>query len=92
MTSPSSTGAAALFAALEAATSRRLLQDLPVNAERATQDDTLTIVETFTTGEQYGFAVVGGRHRAARGALNGRCRRCVTTARYDELYSQYFEG
>jgi polar amino acid transport system substrate-binding protein len=46
-----------LFAAIESGDIAAILQDLPVNAYRATKDDTVKVVETYTTGEQYGFAV-----------------------------------
>ena len=84
-------GAAALFAALEAGNVEGLLQDLPVNAERAKQDDSVTIVETFTTGEQYGFAVSEGATDLS-GPLNEALQTARDDGTYDELYSQYFEG
>lgn len=83
-------GAAALFAALEAGNVEGLLQDLPVNAERARQDDSVTVVETFTTGEQYGFAVSEGATDLS-GPLNEALQAVRDDGTYDELYSQYFE-
>src|SRR5258705_4163366 len=46
-----------LFVAIEAGDIVGILQDLPVNAYRATKDKTVKVVETYKTGEQYGFAV-----------------------------------
>ena len=46
-----------LFAALEAGEIDGILQDLPVNGYRTTQDDSLVMIEEFPTDEQYGFAV-----------------------------------
>jgi polar amino acid transport system substrate-binding protein len=84
-------GAAALFAALEAGNVEGILQDLPVNAERATQDDSVTIVETYTTGEQYGFAVSEGATDLSE-PLNEALQTVRDDGTYDELYAQYFEG
>lgn len=83
--------AAALFSALEAGTVDAILQDLPVNAERAKEDDSLTIAETFPTGEQYGFAVAEGA-TDLRDALNGALQAVRDAGTYDELYSKYFEA
>ncbi len=46
-----------LFGALTSGDIDAILQDFPVNAFRATQDDAFVVTETFPTGEQYGFAV-----------------------------------
>ena len=83
--------AAALFSALEAGTVDAILQDLPVNAERAKQDDSLTIAETYPTGEQYGFAVKEG-NTELRDALNQALQDVRDSGTYDELYSKYFEA
>jgi polar amino acid transport system substrate-binding protein len=84
-------GAAALFAALEAGNVEGILQDLPVNAERAIQDDSVSIVETYTTGEQYGFAVSEGATDLS-GPLNEALQTVRDNGTYDELYAEYFEG
>lgn len=83
--------AAALFAALEAGTIEAILQDLPVNAERAQEEDSLTIGETYPTGEQYGFAVKEGA-TDLRDALNGALQAVRDAGTYDELFSKYFEA
>jgi polar amino acid transport system substrate-binding protein len=46
----------ALFLALESGEIDAILQDFPVNAYRAQQDEAVVVTETFPTGEQYGFA------------------------------------
>lgn len=84
-------GAAELFAALEAGQIVAILQDLPVNAERAQQDDSVEVVETFPTGEQYGFAVAEG-NTELRDALNDALATLREDGTYDELYAKYFEA
>ena len=49
-----------LFAALESGTIDAILQDLPVNGYRSTQDPSVEVIETYPTEEQYGFAVEKG--------------------------------
>ncbi len=51
----------------------------------------MTIVDTYTTGEQYGFAVSEGA-TDLREALNGALDAVRESGTYDELYGQYFEG
>lgn len=84
-------GAAALFSALEAGTVDAILQDLPVNALRAQEDDSLTIAETYPTGEQYGFAVKEGA-TDLRDTLNEALQAVRDAGTYDELHSKYFEA
>jgi len=84
-------GAAEMFAALEAGNVVGILQDLPVNAERAQQDATLTIVETFPTGEQYGFAVKEGNTQL-RDALNEALTALRADGTYDALFAKYFQA
>ena len=84
-------GADALFSALEAGTVQGILQDLPVNVERAQGDDSLTVVQTYPTGEQYGFAVAEGASEL-RDRLNEALQAVRDSGRYDELYAKYFEA
>jgi polar amino acid transport system substrate-binding protein len=81
--------AAALFAALNAGEIAAVLQDLPVNSDRATKDENVTVVETFKTGEQYGF-VVAKENTEAQGALNDGLSAVKEDGTYDELYEKYF--
>lgn len=82
--------AAALFAALEAGQIVAVLQDLPVNAERVTEDDSLAIVETYPTGEQYGFATAEESEPALLEALNTALAAVQEDGTYEELYRKYF--
>ncbi len=84
-------GAAELFAALEAGTIVGILQDLPVNAERAQADASLAIVATFPTGEQYGFAVKEGNTELLD-ALNAALAAVRADGTYDTLFAKYFEA
>lgn len=81
--------AAALFAALNAGEIAAVLQDLPVNSDRATKDDTVTVVETFKTGEQYGFAFAKD-NTEAQGQVNDGLTAVKDDGTYDELYEKYF--
>lgn len=82
--------AAALFAALEARQIVAVLQDLPVNAERVGEDDSLAIVETYPTGEQYGFATAEESEPALLEALNTALVTVQEDGTYEELYRKYF--
>lgn len=82
--------AAALFAALEAGQIMGVLQDLPVNADRVSQEDTLTIVETYPTGEQYGFATAEEASPALLEAINTALGELREDGTYDELYAEHF--
>lgn len=81
-----------LFTALEAGDVAAVLQDLPVNAEKARQDDTVEIAATFETGENYGFAA----RREGKEALVDEVNRILTEMRddgtYDEIWGRYFEA
>lgn len=81
--------ASALFAALEADEIQAVLQDLPVNSDRAQKSDTVTVVETFKTGEQYGFAVAKD-NTEVQGELNAGLKAAKDDGTYDEIYEKYF--
>ena len=77
-----------LFAALESGTIDAILQDLPVNGYRSTQDPSVTVIETYPTEEQYGFAVEKGNaellgvpQRRPRGAARRRHLRRAASPR-----------
>lgn len=78
-----------LFAAIEAEEIAAILQDLPVNAYRTTQDDSLEVVETYTTGEQYGFAVAKG-NEPVLSLINDGLAALRQDGRFDEIYATYF--
>jgi polar amino acid transport system substrate-binding protein len=80
---------AAMFLALEGKQVDAILQDLPVNAERALKDDKTALTATFTTGEQYGFAVAQD-NTALADVLNARIAELKSNGKYDEIYGKYF--
>lgn len=78
-----------LFAALESGDIDAILQDLPVNAYRATQDDSVSVVETYPTGEQYGFAVKKNATEVLA-FLNDGLAALRDDGTFDEIYGTYF--
>ena len=79
-----------LFIALEAGNIDGILQDLPVNGYRTTQDDTVTVVETYTTGEQYGFAVQEEGKEALLDAVNDALGAIRDNGTYDDIFAKWF--
>lgn len=80
-----------LFLALEAGDIEGILQDLPVNAERMVGDDTLTVVETYPTGEAYGFAVKEEGKEALLEAVNDALATLRSNGTYDTIYDSWFK-
>jgi polar amino acid transport system substrate-binding protein len=78
-----------LFTALQANQIQAVLQDLPVNADYARNNDNAQVVETYDTGEQYGFAVKKG-NTALLDAINGALQDVRDSGTYDTLYNKYF--
>lgn len=78
-----------LFAALESGSIEAILQDLPVNGYRSTQDDSVEVVETYPTDEQYGFAVEKGDSDLLE-FLNEGLQALRDDGTYDELFETYF--
>lgn len=78
-----------LFAALASGDIDAILQDLPVNAYRATQDESVVVVETYPTGEQYGFAVEKGDAELL-GFLDDGLTALREDGTFDEIYGTYF--
>jgi len=78
-----------LFAALESGTIDAILQDLPVNGYRSAQDPSVTVIETFPTEEQYGFAVEKGNAEMLA-FLNDGLEALHDDGTYDELFATYF--
>lgn len=81
---------AALFLAIEAGDVEAILQDLPVNGYRVTQDPKFQIAETYTTDELYGFAVA-----LDNTDLISDINSALTTLRdngtYGDLHEKYFD-
>jgi polar amino acid transport system substrate-binding protein len=78
-----------LFGAIAADEIAAILQDFPVNAYRATQDDSLVVTETFPTGEQYGFAVAKGNDTVLQ-MINDGLAELESSGELDTIYEQYF--
>mgnify|MGYP003330248010 FL=1 len=81
---------AAMFLALESKQVDAVLQDLPVNIDRANKQDSKTkVTATFTTGEQYGFAIAK-TNDALQSDINVALNIFRSTGTYDEIYKKYF--
>lgn len=81
-----------LFTGLDAGTIDGILQDLPVNAERAQNDDTVEVVATFPTGEEYGFGMKKEGKDALAEAVNRILQEMREDGTYDRIFAQYFEA
>jgi polar amino acid transport system substrate-binding protein len=79
-----------LFSALVSGSVDAILQDQPVNAERARTDDSVELVEEYDTGESYGFAVALEREDGLLAALDEGLDTLREDGRYDEIYDTYF--
>lgn len=77
-----------LFGALDSGDIEAILQDLPVNAGRVAEVDGLAVVETFPTGEQYGFAVEKGSDLKAD--LDEALATVRDSGDYDLIFEKYF--
>lgn len=81
--------ATALFAAINAGQIAAVLQDLPVNSDRAGKDDSVKVVGNIPTGEQYGFAVAK-EDTDLQTSLNDGLAAVKDAGTYDEIYEKYF--
>lgn len=79
-----------LFVALESGQIDAVLQDLPVNAERARDTDELEVVEEYDTDENYGFALEQDRGDDLLQVINDGLAEVRDDGTYDELYDSYF--
>ena len=79
-----------LFVALESGNVDGILQDLPVNADRAQKDDTVDVVDTYSTGENYGFATQEEGKEALLEAVNDALQTLRDNGTYDDIYDKYF--
>ncbi len=82
---PDTTG---LFGAIESGDIDAILQDLPVNAGRVAEDSSVAVVETYSTDEQYGFAVAQGSD--LKDELDGALEEVRDDGTYDALFEKYF--
>lgn len=78
-----------LFGALASGDIEAALQDFPVNAYQAAQDDTFVVVATFGEGEPYGFAAEKD-NEALIAAVDGSLETLKSDGTYDEIYAKYF--
>ena len=81
--------AAAMFLALESKQVDAVLQDFPINAFRAVKQGNTVVTSTFTTNEQYGFAVAM-ENTALQEAINDSLRDFNAQGVYDEIFAKYF--
>jgi polar amino acid transport system substrate-binding protein len=81
----------AMFLALESGDIDAILQDFPVNLDRANQGDEFEVTESFPTGEQYGFAV-SQDNQALIDAVNEQLTALRDDGGYDEIFEEYFPG
>jgi polar amino acid transport system substrate-binding protein len=79
----------ALFQALQGGEIAAVLQDFPVNAFFATQNDTVTVVEQYPTGEQYGFAAQVD-NTGLVDAINEQLESLRDDGTYDDIYMEWF--
>jgi polar amino acid transport system substrate-binding protein len=83
---------AEMYAAIKAGQVDALLQDLPVNLDHQKdpkQAGKFTVVETYKTDEQYGFAVKKG-NTALVDDINEQLTKMRDDGSYDEIYNKYF--
>jgi polar amino acid transport system substrate-binding protein len=78
-----------MFGALTSGDVAAVLQDLPVNSERAKQDDAFVVTATFPTGEQYGYAIEKG-DTAVLEFVNAGLAALEEDGRLEEIYDTYF--
>ena len=78
-----------LFAALESDQIAAILQDFPVNYDRASKDDLFVLTASIPTEEQYGFAVEKGDAETLE-LLNRGLQKIEDDGRLDEIYDRYF--
>ncbi len=79
----------AMFLAIESGEVSALLQDLPVNGYRASQDDSFVVVETYSTDEQYGFAAAMDNTDLID-QVNEQLTAMRDDGTYDEIYEEWF--
>ncbi len=81
-----------LFVALESGNVDGILQDLPVNADRAQKDDTVEVVATYSTGENYGFATQEEGKEALLTAVNEALQTLRDNGTYQDIFDKYFSA
>lgn len=79
-----------LFTALEAGTIDGILQDLVPNQAKAIEDDTVTVIETYQTDEEYGLAVQEEGAEDLLAAVNESLQTFRDNGTYDDIFTQFF--
>jgi len=79
-----------LFVALEAQDVVGVLQDIVVNQDRADNDTTVVVVETYPTNEFYGFAVKNEGSELLMMAVNESLSALRRAGTYDQIFSDWF--
>lgn len=79
-----------LFVALEAGNIEGILQDLPVNVDRAKTDSTVEVVQTYDTDENYGFATQETGKEELLKQVNEALQTIKDNGTYDTIYAKYF--
>jgi polar amino acid transport system substrate-binding protein len=79
-----------LLTALEAGNVDAVLQDLVPNQAKAIEDDTVTVAETFATGEEYGFAVKEEGADDLLTEVNASLAKLRDDGTYDRIYEEFF--
>ncbi|MDX1620361.1 MAG: transporter substrate-binding domain-containing protein [Nitriliruptorales bacterium] len=79
-----------LLTALQSGQVDAVLQDLPVNAEFARNNEGFEIVEEYDTGEQYGFAVAEEGSDELLSAINDALSQLRDGDTYQTIFDKYF--
>ena len=79
-----------LFTALEAGSIEGVLQDIVPNAAEALENDTVSVIETYPTAEEYGFAVQEEGRDALLEAVNKALAELRSDGTYDSIYDDWF--
>lgn len=79
-----------LFTALSAGNIDAILQDIIPNAAQVAEDDTLVVVETYPTSEEYGFAAKEEGSEDVLEAVNASLAKLRSDGTYDEIYDEFF--
>ncbi len=82
-------GGDALFPALVSGSVDAIVQDFPVNLDRANKDEAFAVTGEFETGEQYGFATKQD-NTALMDAVNTQLAALREDGTYDEIFNTWF--
>ena len=67
-----------------------MVQDIVVNQDRADNDTTVVVVETYPTNEFYGFAVKNEGSELLMMAVNESLSAVRRAGTYDQIFSDWF--